>query len=285
MTQHYQQPAQPLLTVLNYSGGSQSEALLHMVLRGQIKIPKHFVVLNADPGMENSKTYEHVAKMKIRCEEAGILFETVDGPNLYEDILALKSTGATRFDNPPYWTKSATGKRGRLMQGCTKVYKIAPTDRWIRMYLQAVHGISLKSRRLGEEIVHKWIGFSLDEAHRVSDSTQVYVKFVYPLIEKGMTKADVEQYYKDIGEPKPPRSVCNACFANSASTYREMKRDRPQDFAQAVAVDEAIRDWSCIGIKDEVYISDLLIPVREIGDAESPLEGEEWSCDSGHCFL
>lgn len=277
---------EPLLTVLNYSGGSQSSGILWMVLLGHIKIPNNFVVLNADPGMENSETYLYTERMRRMCFDKGITFVTVDGPNLYKDILNLKNTDADRFDSPPYWTKSSEGKKGRLKQKCTQVYKIAPMDRWIRRYLEGFHGIPVTSKRLPPECVHKWIGFSLDELHRVSDPSQKYVRFVYPLIELGMTKQDVLAFFASIGEKQPPRSVCNACFANNADYFREMKKDRPADFAQAVAVDDAVRDWTQIGVKESVYVSDLLVPLRDIDSTNSSfLEGEEWSCDTGHCFL
>ena len=49
----------PLITVLSYSGGKQSAALLWAVLDGKQEIPNNFVVLNADPGAENTLTYKY----------------------------------------------------------------------------------------------------------------------------------------------------------------------------------------------------------------------------------
>lgn len=126
----------PVLTVLNFSGGKQSSALLWMVLLGVLPKPANFVVLNADPGMEAQETYCYVAMMFETCRKAGIECRTVAGPNLYEDLLSLKRSNRTRFDNPPYWTKGTDGKRGRLMQCCTQHYKIRPMDREIRRILE-----------------------------------------------------------------------------------------------------------------------------------------------------
>ena len=285
-TKHIQIPT-PALTVLNFSGGQQSSAILWMILRGELVPPKPFIVLNADPGMENSETYQYVKRMQRLCEDAKILFVTVPGPNLYLDLLQAKSLGKTRLDFPPYWTKDKeTGKRGRLRQKCTSAYKIAPMDRELRRELRRLYGISLIGRMPSKIKVVKYIGFSVDEQHRVSESKQDYIKFEYPLIDLGMTKADVIAYFERIGEKSPARSVCNACFANSVSHFREMKKDRPQDFAQAVAIDLEVRDLSQFGVRETVFVCSACIPLAELDAAEnSGLEEEEYSCDSGYCFV
>lgn len=278
----------PLITVLNYSGGKQSSALLWMVLRGELGVnTDHFIVLNADPGMENSLTYEYNEMMRDECRDVGIHFETVEGPSLYHDILNLKNTNSIRLDCPPYWTKdSETGKRGRLLQRCTKHYKIAPMDRAVRRILEERFGIGQHNRRLGYALVEKWVGFSYDEVLRIKPPDQKYLYFRYPLVEMRMDRVAVEQYYLDRDLPMPPRSVCNACFANSADFYRSMKHTRPKDWQQAVAVDNAVRDWSQIMVKHPVFVSHTLIPLEDLLSQEPPDEGDQsgWGCDSGYCF-
>ncbi len=279
-----------VLTVLNFSGGKQSSALLWMVLLGHMKRPRNFVVLNADPGMENSDTYDYVNMMFKECRKAGIEAMTVEGPNLLEDILNLKKDPTkTRLDNPPYWTLSPEGKVGRLIQGCTKYYKIAPMDRQIRIILEENNGISRRTTRLGENIVEKWIGFTYDEAVRVKPASQKYVYFHYPLIKQGMRQEDVIEYFKLHRLPIPPRSVCNACFANGTDTFREMYENRPDDWKNAVLIDRSVRDWSQIAVQDRVYVSRTMLPLVKLAKknflmVDSDKENE-YSCDSGYCFV
>ena len=278
------------LTVLSFSAGRQSTALLRMVLDGTIEKPENFIVLNADPGMENSKTYEVVAEMKALCKDAGIYFETVDGPNLYEDLVQLPTTSKTRADTPAYFVKKPNGKRGRLRQECTAVYKIAPMDRAMRRYMNKHLGISLVTKRIPQGFVEKWIGFTADEAHRIKPPPQRYVTFHYPLVVRGMTKVDTEWWMSERGYDVPPTSVCNACFANSPAYLREMYAERPSDWAQAVAVDKAVRDWTQIGVKNPVYVSDTLRPLAELAtsefkDTSAADEESRDSCDSGYCFV
>lgn len=276
----------PLLTVLNFSGGKQSSALLWMVLLDKIERTDNFIVLNADPGMENSETYQYVRMMFDRCREAGIECRTVEGPNLYADLVNLPITDKTRIDNPPYWTKDANGRRGKLMQCCTKHYKIAPMDREIRRILEERFGISRKSSHLGEGIVEKWIGFARDEIMRIKRPPQKYVRFRYPLIEMRMKTDEVLRFFENNNLPVPPRSVCNACFANSVEHFREMFENRPEDWQQAVAVDRAVRDWTQVGVKEEVYVSKSLIPLDELaarGFVADDGEEDDW-CQTGYCF-
>lgn len=280
----------PLLRVLNYSGGKQSTWLLWELLLGLRPLPDNLIVLNADPGMENCNTYKHVAAMKSLCDLVGIHFETVQGPNLYNDLLALKGTGKTRFDTPAYWTKDAKGKLGKLKQKCTREYKVAPMDRAIRRILSERFGISPKSGRLPANCVEKWIGFSASEIMRIKPSSQKYVYFRYPLIEDGLTNAQIVGLYLKHGKTIPPRSVCNACFANGVDTLREMHQNRPGDWAQAVAVDAAVRDWSQIGVREQVYISKTLTPLEQLAAQDFKLTTndesmpEGLSCDSGYCL-
>lgn len=283
----YEPKEEPQLTVINYSGGKQSSALVWMVLNGDLPRPKNLVVLNADPGMENSLTYEYHKTIFEACEAQGIPAYTVKGPNLYQDLVGLSATDKTRFDNPPYWTKSPEGKKGRLRQKCTGIYKIAPMDREIRRILEKQFGISQRRKRVPQGIVEKWIGFPTNEAHRIKPPSQKYIYFRYPLIELGMDSSDVVNYFIDKALPIPPRSVCNACFANGLSTFQEMYKNRPKDWEQAVTVDRAVRSLTQIGIKEEVFVSSALKSLEALATDGFNVEadGDQYSCDSGYCFL
>lgn len=275
----------PLITVLNYSGGTQSSALLWMLLRGDIDRPKNLYILNADPGMEHRETYEYTEMMRGECRKADIDFRTVDGPSLYDDLL--DRSGKTRIDNPAYFTKNDDGREGRLRQKCTAYYKVAPMDREVRRILSQDHGCG---NRTTPSMVEKWIGFAFDEQPRVSIPKQKYVYFRYPLIEAGMAKSDVNEYYTENDLPKPPRSVCVACFANGTDHYKWQASNGTDDFERAVKIDDSIRDMTGVGINQPVYAHRSLVPLRvlpernfEIGTTNE--ERDRYACTSGHCFL
>lgn len=281
----------PKLTVVAYSGGKQSETMMRMILRGDIARPAGpVIVLNADPGMENRNSSPFVTAMKNDCETVGIPFLQVKR-NLFKELLELKTSGKTRFDTPPFWTKNReTGKIGRLMQSCTQAYKIIPMDQAMRKWMALNLGIPTNRKRLGNNIVCKYIGFSFDESDRIKQQDRKYIYHEYPLIDAGMTGDDCSTYLQDAGLPIPPRSVCNACFANDFTYFKEMFLNRPKDWAQAVAVDEAIRDLTCIKIRDECYVFSGCVPLQHLAEKQfnldfNVIQESAVRCHSGHCFV
>lgn len=280
-----------ILTQLSFSGGTGSGCIAEMVLRGDIERPKNLIVIRANPGMENSETNRYCEQMAERFKAAGIPYIEVKR-NLLKALLALKASGRTRFDLPPFWTRNReTGKKGQLKQKCTKFFKIAPMDAACRQWMHDNLGISKKSKRLGENIVCKWIGFSQDEWMRIKEDGRKYIYYDYPLIDRRITKADITAYYLRNGLKLPPRSVCNACFANDVAYFKQMHDERPDEFwGEAVPVDDAIRDLSCVGVTDECFVSSTLISLRELAAMgfvlpEDVLEVADQKCHSGHCFV
>jgi hypothetical protein len=113
----------PICTQLSFSGGTGSGCIAEMVLRGDIERPENFIVIRANPGMENSDTNRYCESMAAKFRSAGIPYIEVKR-NLLRGLLDLKASGKTRFDLPPFWTRNrTTGKRGRLKQKCTKYFK------------------------------------------------------------------------------------------------------------------------------------------------------------------
>ena len=278
----------PRLVQLAYSGGKASECVLEMVLRRELVVPVPLIVTCADPGMEDPRTHNHTNAMEARCHRANIPFLRAKR-NLYQELLAAKRSGATRFDFPGFYTKDrVTGKRGKMLQKCTQAYKIAPMDRLARSWMDANMGISKRSKRIGERILCKWVGFSASEFMRVKNHpVPKYVYFDYPLINLGMNDLDILKYYADRSLRVPPRSVCAGCFANDAWYFEEMYNERPESWAQAVAVDEEIRDLSQFGVRDECFVYQGLLPLRELAAQgfPKPAKKERTNCHTGHCFL
>lgn len=279
----------PILTTLQYSGGKQSHAILEMILRGDMPKPKSFLVLNADPGMENSNSYPVVEDMRKRCLVAEIPFRTAR-TTLLHDLLTFKQRGLARLDQPPYWTRNRkTGKKAKLKQKCTKFYKVAAMRRELRKYLNEEFGVSLSTKRL--PMVISWIGFAADEQNR-ANKIKKDVKFIdltFPLIEMGMTRAKVIGYYIKNNIQQPPASVCNACFSSGLRFFEDMYLNRPEDWKQAVEVDDAIRDMRQLGIEDECFVSSTLVPLKNMPARDflrdQPSTYIDHECNSGACFL
>ena len=191
---------------------------------------------------------------------------------------------------PPFWTKNRiTGKKGRLRQKCTKYYKIAAMRRELRKFLNEKFNISLTTTRLPP--IKTWIGFTSDEQNRINGckSEVKYIELSFPLAEMGLTKEKTNNYYKEHGITEPPSSVCNACFANGLTFLEDMYFNRPNDWDQAVLVDEAIRDMRQLGVEDECFVSSTLIPLKDLPRLNFKKDDVSFfsknRCNSGACFL
>lgn len=277
-------PPEKHIDVLSFSGGKQSSMLAWMAIRGEI--PRPDVIMSANPGMEGQAALDYVAMIQEEARKVGILAYTVPGPNLYEAIINLKRSGKTRFDTPAFYTKGADGDReGKLSQRCTKWAKIAPMNRACRIEVERLLGIGRRSCRIPAGTVCKWVGFSASEIHRIKPPVERWSCFKYPLVDLRMTNGDVVKWFHKTGLPMPKRSVCRGCFANDAAFFKEMFETDPAGWEQAVAVDEAIRDWKQIGVNQPVYILRSCISLRELQARDFvDLKPSGGSCDSGYCM-
>lgn len=266
----------PAVTVLRFSAGAQSTCLLHMYIREELPRPDVFLVTAADPGMEDSRTVEHRERMFVLARAAGIECRLCPGGNLYEDLV-----NGTCTDTPPYFLSRSR----RLRQCCTRAYKVFPLERETRRFLTERFGFHPSSKAVPRHFVAVQLGMTADETDRVSTPRQLYQVLQYPLMDLGMTKADVKRYYVERGLPEPPRSVCQARFANNTKYYADMRRERPDDFAKARRVDEAIRDLSHAGVKGPAFLHKRCVPVDTLADLGDEAEQDyDLGCDSGYCF-
>jgi len=62
--------------------------------------------------------------------------------------------------------------------------------------------------------------------------------------------------------PAPPKSSCLGCPFHDDAYWRRLKADSPEEFADTVAVDKAIRDMP--GFDHEQYLHRSLMPLDEV---------------------
>tara|TARA_Y100000593_G_scaffold26025_1_gene51778 strand:- start:1307 stop:2161 length:855 start_codon:yes stop_codon:yes gene_type:complete len=281
----------PLLTILGYSGGRQSEFLLEQILRKRWPIPERFAVIVANPGMEKQSTYRRIDAMERRCAAAGILFRRARGPNLFTDLIQMESLRRRRIDSPPLFVKNEDGSRGQLSHKCTREYKIRPIRREARRVLRWMYGIpetAKGSRALVDGAIRNWVCFSADEERRVkSDNESRYSKVEYPLIDAQVGDADVSAFYAESGIEPPEPSLCNGCPFHGLA-MRKSQASCEADFEQALLIDDAVRDMSRQGVQRPAYTSDTLIPLRELAGRDfstgDDRKDDIHSCSSGYCF-
>jgi hypothetical protein len=78
------------------------------------------------------------------------------------------------------------------------------------------------------------MGISTDEAHRMKDSRKPWIQNVYPLIDKGISREDCQEWLKRNSFPPAPRSSCTFCPFHSDQEWMRLRAEEPKEFAGAV---------------------------------------------------
>ena len=275
------------LRVLNLGAGVQSSTLAMMYQLGELG-PLPDVAIFADTGWEPKKVYtwlEHLEGNLTRIPVHRVKAKTpnrASGLGLRHDMLVGATTKAS-FNALPLYTESRNGG-GQLARVCTKEYKIEPIERHIRELL----GVKRVPRGVA---VEQLFGISLDEKYRAKPSPVSWVVRRWPLIfERPMTRADCLEWWKAHNYPTPPRSACIGCPYHSDYEWRDMKLNRPEEWADAVEFDKIIRA-GVRGTKEKCYLHSDLKPLGEV-DLSTPedhgqlrLFDASWfpGCEDGMC--
>lgn len=264
----------PPLRVLSLGAGVQSSTLYLMAVHGEFGDERPSVAVFADTEWEPRPVYAWLDELTrigggvipIRRVSAGNIREAalqrVDPENgkPYRRV-SLPVFVAMPADDPAQvtlWQLPDARRRGQLNRQCTDAFKISVVRRAVRAEL----GASPRAH-VAPDAVEQWIGISTDEADRMNVSGVQYVENRYPLIERGMSRADCVDWLLSHGYPEPPKSACIGCPFTSDARWADMKRNRPEEFADAVAFDEAIRS-SLVGVEHPVFLHSSLKPLSAV---------------------
>lgn len=231
------------MRILSLGAGVQSSTILLMACQGEERID---AAIFADTGWEPSWVYEHLERLEQRAEAAGIPVYRVGEGSLRQDALDNKTASWQ-----PLYSVGPSGVE-QLKRQCTRNYKIRP----IRRKVVELNG---GTKRQVEQLV----GISLDEWERMRDSDVQYIRNVYPLIDKRMTRADCVAWLERNGYPIPRKSSCVGCPLRTNREWREI-RDDPESWADAVSFDEGIRRVRSRTRLQEVFVHRTAVPLLEV---------------------
>lgn len=276
MTDAEKQEKTQVIRLLSLGAGVQSSTLLMMACVGEIEKPD--AAIFADTGWEPQAVYQHLAWLESQALLAGIPVYRVSGGNLKEDLLREAGENGSgrvgRIGQPPYYvhndhpdarevtvrtlwgdetfTTQESDGIGRLWRKCTKEYKLRPIRRKSRALMQEA----------GATQIEQWIGISTDEIGRVKPSGVRYITNRHPLIEKRMSRTDCLRWMRNHGYAEPVKSSCLGCPFHSNAAWRELRDRRPLEWADTVAVDEAIRH-GIPGVRGATYMHRSCVPLAE----------------------
>lgn len=227
------------MKVISLGAGVQSTTLYLMSNAGEIE--RADLAIFADTQWEPKAVYAHLERLKAL---GGIPIVTVSKGNLREDALDPKH----KFASMPLFTKDGVMKISQLRRQCTREYKVTELQR------------EMKARGASKsEPWEVWIGISTDEAHRMKDSHVQYTHHRWPLIELRMTRSDCRSYLEREGWDVP-KSSCIGCPFHDDHYWQRMKTEQPEEFADAVAFDRAIRQLP--RLRDQTFIHKSATPLE-----------------------
>lgn len=248
------------MKILSLGAGVQSTTVLLMSCVGEL--PKLDAAIFADTQWEPKAVYKHLEWLKWYSERHGIPVYTVSKGNLRADALNshVRSTGkedTKRWASMPLRTVGPDGSQGMIRRQCTKEYKIEPIEKEIRRLL----GLKKRQRIKKGTHVEQWFGISVDEVHRMRTPDKPWMEFVYPLVDRRLSRQGCKVWLGNYKFPSAPRSACIGCPYHSNEEWRKIKAN-PEEWADAVEFDNAIRD--CCGMRGKVYLHRACKPLEEV---------------------
>jgi hypothetical protein len=221
-----------VITVLSLGAGVQSTTLALMAAGGGIT-PMPDAAIFADTGAEPEAVYRHLDWLT----DGRLPFPVhrVTAGNL-RDIL-LGDSKRRSHARPPLFVSNLDGTSGIILRQCTGDFKIDPIEKRIRELI----GLKPRQRWPKKPTVEQWLGISTDEATRMKPSRRPAVSVRWPLIELRMSRRDCLAWLKRHGYPTPPKSACTFCPFHSDAEWRRLRDHDPKGWADAVAVDAAVR--------------------------------------------
>jgi hypothetical protein len=247
--------------VLSLGAGVQSSTLLLMAVHGEERIER---AIFADTQDEPKAVYDWLETLMPIAERAGIPVDVVTAGRLSEKILHGERAPAL-----PVFTRNDEGHVGILGRQCTRDFKIRP----IRRHLQKIRG---------GQTVEQLLGISLDEVQRMRDSDVRYIRNVYPLVDRRMSRQDCLRWLERHGYPAPPKSACVFCPYRSDRGWRTMRDEAPADWVAAVAFDRQVRG-SRRGLSGEVFVHRSLVPLPMV-DLSTPQDRGQMDMFDAECF-
>lgn len=248
--------------VLSFGGGSQSSALLALILQDKIERPDY--VIFSDTGSEMPHTYNFIEdKVKPECEFAGLEFVTVTN----EEKGPLYLAYSERDSLPIVGSKL-----------CTSEWKRRPILRYIKERLG--YG---PNERAPPNSVTQWLGISTDERSRVSSASPLWIPTAYPLLERHLSRDDCHRINQEFWGMKPLKSSCFMCPYQPVKDWQYLRLNEPDLFQ--LAKDMEIRAIERTGhgfFNDKTFTLNRLDFNRTLDDYLPP----DVQCDGGNgCFL
>jgi hypothetical protein len=146
-----------------------------------------------------------------------------------------------------------------LKRQCTREYKVQPLQRYVYC-------------RYPQERIGLMLGISVDEYHRMRDSSAARIDHVYPLVDRRLTRWQCREIVERAGLAVPWKSSCWFCPYRSSVSQWALVQRYPDLAGMAQALEDRINAERRSRGKDEIVVL-RTDGVEEQGDF----------CEAGFC--
>jgi hypothetical protein len=230
------------MKIVAYGGGTNSTAMLVGLYERGIKPD---LILFADTGAENPRTYEHIIIVNEWLEKIGF-------PQIIT-VMQVKSDGTP---NPLYEyciEKKALPSIAYGYKTCSQKHKIAPQDKYVNN-LEYAKDIW----KAGNKIT-RFIGYDANEHHRIGKnySNDKYI-YEYPLVDWGWGRDECIEAIKRAGLPQAGKSACFFCPSSKPKEILQLKREYPLLMKKALYMESNAELTSVKGLGRNFSWADLV---------------------------
>lgn len=264
------------LRTFSYGGGVQSTACLVLTAQGKLDFPI-YLFCNVGDDSEHPATLRYV-------EEYAKPYAAAHGIELHElrhirkdgteETLYRKLTrDGSRSTGIPIYLEGS-GAPGR--RSCTSEFKIRRMAVWQRR-----HGATKSDPAV------TGLGISIDEFQRARTDSGIDTQtLTYPLIDLRLSRQDCVNIIERAGLPVPPKSSCWFCPFHRISAWQKLKRETPELFDRAVALEQTLSDRSALDLgRGRVFLTRKMRPLDQVvGDQLDMFDDADDACESGFCM-
>lgn len=258
-----------MIHVISLGAGVQSSTMALMAAHGEIT-PMPDCAIFADTGWEPKAVYEWLDWLEKQLPYPVHRVAKPGDFNIREHTIkgAASADGRTTL---PFFVRGTDGKAGPSLRKCTGEFKIAPIETFIKRELLRLQP---RQKAPSDVVVTQWRGISLDEIVRMKPSDHRWMTIRYPLaMELRMSRTDCLRWMERNGYPRPPRSACIGCPYHDNNEWRDMRDNRPDEWADAIEFDSEIRNAP--GYNGAVFLHRQLVPLSEVDLSTAEDNGQQ----------
>ena len=250
-----------IIRVLSLGAGVQSTVMALMADRGELYDgQKPDFAIFADTKWEPQEVYDHLEWLRGKLSYE---VEIVEAGDLRNNVVhGLDASGHPHLEIPVFMTTPDGKRAGVGRRECTSSYKVEP----IQQRLREKMGLKKGEQVPWDTHVEMWLGISTDEVLRQKPSQMGWITHKWPLIDMNMSRRDCRKLFDEYFPGRPlPRSACIGCPYHNDAEWSKMKTERPEQFRDAVEVDESLRrNATKVGLRNIPYLHRSGRPLAEV---------------------